>query len=174
MHTPPCFFKVFINRFLSSHSKSVWSNFIFKLSKILGPMHVCSICQKAYKHKASLWNHKTFECGKSKEFTCYYPGCGYSSKLKGNLKKHIRRQHFEPVEFNMWILTFDALFRKFCFFYDIGNELILLMLLTHLFHSNITVNIFSFLKLIWNFKSFINFSGGLIPYQCTAALLTLH
>lgn len=53
-------------------------------------MHSCSSCGKTYKYKASLYNHKTFEC-EEKQFRCEI--CNYETKRKGNLKKHMNIRH---------------------------------------------------------------------------------
>ncbi|RZF39444.1 hypothetical protein LSTR_LSTR000965 [Laodelphax striatellus] len=53
--------------------------------------HVCSSCGKNYAQYSSLYTHRKYECGKSANFKCPY--CPYKSKLKGNLKVHIRNQH---------------------------------------------------------------------------------
>lgn len=54
-------------------------------------MHRCVQCDRFYKHKASLYNHIKFECGKNPLFTCDYPECTFTCKLKGNLTKHMKR-----------------------------------------------------------------------------------
>ncbi|XP_018574269.1 zinc finger protein 493-like [Anoplophora glabripennis] len=53
--------------------------------------HRCVQCNRLYKHKASLYKHVKFECGKNPLFACDYPGCAFTCKLKGNLTKHTKR-----------------------------------------------------------------------------------
>ncbi|XP_039285467.1 zinc finger protein 425 [Nilaparvata lugens] len=52
---------------------------------------VCDRCNRSYKYQAGLSSHKRFECGRQPQFNC--PHCAFSSKLKGNLKKHIALRH---------------------------------------------------------------------------------
>lgn len=48
-------------------------------------------CGKTYLHQASLYNHKTYHCGKERQFACNY--CTYRSSQKGTLKRHIYFKH---------------------------------------------------------------------------------
>ncbi|CAH1105896.1 unnamed protein product [Psylliodes chrysocephalus] len=54
------------------------------------------MCGKSYKHKASLYNHITFECGQDKNFKCPIENCafmcyqcGKNFKFKASLKNHM-------------------------------------------------------------------------------------
>ncbi|ERL89454.1 hypothetical protein D910_06821 [Dendroctonus ponderosae] len=48
----------------------------------------CPKCGKAYKHRASLYNHTKFECGKEKSLECPVEDCLYKTKRKCSLKQH--------------------------------------------------------------------------------------
>lgn len=60
----------------------------------LAKPYQCDICYRRYKHSASLWKHKTYECGKLPQFTCNL--CSYRCKQKSSLKSHFRvhRNHW--------------------------------------------------------------------------------
>ncbi|KAJ8924923.1 hypothetical protein NQ315_001080 [Exocentrus adspersus] len=60
-------------------------------------LYTCERCCRVYRHKASLGKHLKFECGKQPHFACHFPGCGFITKLKGNLDKHTRR-HLTRLE----------------------------------------------------------------------------
>ncbi|KAF2905478.1 hypothetical protein ILUMI_00698 [Ignelater luminosus] len=47
----------------------------------------CTDCGKVYKHSASLYNHKKFECGKLPLFSCPY--CSIPFKYKHSLTQHV-------------------------------------------------------------------------------------
>ena len=51
------------------------------------------LCSQAYTHAASLRQHQRFECGKEPQQQCPY--CPHRTKLRGNLKKHIRERHMK-------------------------------------------------------------------------------
>uniref|UniRef100_A0A6P7G1W0 Longitudinals lacking protein-like isoform X1 n=1 Tax=Diabrotica virgifera virgifera TaxID=50390 RepID=A0A6P7G1W0_DIAVI len=51
----------------------------------------CDTCNKTYKLKNSLREHKRKECQKEPQYGC--PFCSYKAKLKGNLKSHVLRKH---------------------------------------------------------------------------------
>lgn len=53
--------------------------------------YVCTVCCRTYKHKASWYAHRRYECGKEPQFHCQL--CPYKAKLKGNLYSHIRLRH---------------------------------------------------------------------------------
>lgn len=75
-------------------------------------MHICTRCGRAYKYKASLYNHTTYECGQEKQFRCEI--CNYHTKRKGNLKKHINIRHAgNPDSLDDWVNLFDSLFSTF-------------------------------------------------------------
>ncbi|XP_050503451.1 zinc finger protein 43-like [Diabrotica virgifera virgifera] len=56
----------------------------------------CDTCDKIYKLKSSLREHKRKECQKEPQFACSY--CSYKAKLKGNLKRHILLKHQERTK----------------------------------------------------------------------------
>lgn len=39
--------------------------------------------------------HQRYECGKEAQFQCTANGCFYKTKVKGNLKQHIIKKHYE-------------------------------------------------------------------------------
>lgn len=50
-------------------------------------------CGKSYIHSGSLYNHKTYHCGKERQFAC--PHCSYRSSQKGTLKRHLFVKHVD-------------------------------------------------------------------------------
>lgn len=48
--------------------------------------------------KVALHNHVRLECGKEPRYFCPLYGCGYKSKLKGNLKQHLEWKHKMAVD----------------------------------------------------------------------------
>ncbi|KAJ3635642.1 hypothetical protein MTP99_008535 [Tenebrio molitor] len=48
----------------------------------------CPSCDKWYLRKSSLNNHRKFECGKEPNYFC--ATCPYKTKIKGNLRRHVR------------------------------------------------------------------------------------
>lgn len=48
-------------------------------------------CGKVYAHHTSLWNHRTYNCGKQPQFSC--PFCDHVTFRKGNLKIHVGVKH---------------------------------------------------------------------------------
>lgn len=48
-------------------------------------------CGKIYGRQTSLWNHRTYHCGKTPAFSC--PFCDHKTFQKGNLKVHIAIKH---------------------------------------------------------------------------------
>lgn len=61
------------------------------LAAVAGERSYRCDCGKEYSHQASLYNHKTYSCGKPAQFPCTF--CPYASKYKGNLKKHMVLTH---------------------------------------------------------------------------------
>jgi len=53
--------------------------------------YVCNACGKTYRWTKSLRVHQRYECGKEPQFCCPY--CPHRTKLKGNLKTHVRNVH---------------------------------------------------------------------------------
>lgn len=51
----------------------------------------CDKCNRRYKHRGSLSNHKNFECSKEPKFQCPY--CHHKTKRKDHLKLHIGIRH---------------------------------------------------------------------------------
>ncbi|XP_066250358.1 zinc finger protein 32-like [Euwallacea similis] len=49
----------------------------------------CPTCDRFYKHRSSLYNHLTYECGKAKRFECTIASCNYKTKRKGSLSNHM-------------------------------------------------------------------------------------
>ena len=52
---------------------------------------VCQKCGRNYKQKQHLESHLKYVCGVEPQFHC--PMCSYSSKYRGDLKKHVERVH---------------------------------------------------------------------------------
>lgn len=61
-------------------------------------------CGKTYSHQASLYNHKTYHCGKQPQFYCPY--CPMRTCRKGNLKSHILLKHIDVLQKPGEITTF--------------------------------------------------------------------
>lgn len=60
-------------------------------------VYVCKDCGKEYLHYSSVHKHRRFECGKEPQFQCCF--CSHRTKLKSNLKKHLRNSHnWPPVQ----------------------------------------------------------------------------
>lgn len=57
----------------------------------IGGPEKCMDCGRGYQLRTSLLNHLKYECGKDPQFKC--PQCDYRSKLKGNIKGHVKRKH---------------------------------------------------------------------------------
>lgn len=51
----------------------------------------CLKCGKYYTRKTSLENHRRYECGQKRTFSCIY--CSYVGKLKHHLKNHMLNKH---------------------------------------------------------------------------------
>lgn len=51
----------------------------------------CDTCGRRYSHKAGLYQHQKYECGKEPQFSCL--ACPYRARLKCNLDKHIAMKH---------------------------------------------------------------------------------
>ncbi|XP_017783488.1 PREDICTED: Krueppel-related zinc finger protein 1-like [Nicrophorus vespilloides] len=51
----------------------------------------CPQCGRQYKYKGGLYRHVKYECGVEPQFSCPYKGCQYRSKIKCNMKSHMRR-----------------------------------------------------------------------------------
>lgn len=56
-------------------------------------LYTCNDCNKSYKQKSSLYNHKTYECGKLPSFKCPY--CNFVTKRKYNYKSHLISRHLQ-------------------------------------------------------------------------------
>lgn len=56
-----------------------------------GGPEICTHCGRGYQLRTSLLNHLKYECGKDPQFKC--SECDYRSKLKGNIKGHMKRKH---------------------------------------------------------------------------------
>ena len=63
-------------------------------------LHRCPKCNNAYHYRRGMLRHLRLECGVEPQFRC--PFCPHRSKLKFNLKDHLRRRHsdiqFMPIE----------------------------------------------------------------------------
>jgi hypothetical protein len=51
----------------------------------------CTVCGKVYRWYRNLQSHIRQECGKEPQFLCPY--CPHRTKIKSNLKKHIKIKH---------------------------------------------------------------------------------
>lgn len=54
-------------------------------------------CGKVYGRYTSLWNHKTYRCGKQPQFSC--PFCDHRTWHKCNLKSHVMSKHPREMDF---------------------------------------------------------------------------
>lgn len=52
-------------------------------------------CGRGYKRKYALVRHIKYECEKEPQFQCTY--CPHKTKLKENLKKHMKNQHLAEL-----------------------------------------------------------------------------
>ncbi|KAK3915516.1 Zinc finger protein 875 [Frankliniella fusca] len=66
------------------------------------PLFCCDVCGKSYLWEASLKGHQRYECGKAPHHACAY--CDLKFKLRGNLKRHLRRSH-NKCRIAGWSLT---------------------------------------------------------------------
>ncbi|XP_060534663.1 longitudinals lacking protein, isoforms A/B/D/L-like [Cylas formicarius] len=73
------------------------------MSLWLYDIYPCDRCSKCYKHKATLYRHQLYECGRKKIFNCPY--CGAHSTQRYDMKKHVRSLHPERV------LEFEAIYK---------------------------------------------------------------
>lgn len=69
----------------------VWLIFLIVLGR-----YICSTCGKAYKYSSSLYNHQTYECGKSPRFKC--KDCSYAAHRKYTLQMHEMAIHHKMLE----------------------------------------------------------------------------
>lgn len=58
-------------------------------------MFGCGQCGRSYTHKKSLKLHLRYECGIDPQFQCHF--CVYRAKRKGELRRHLTRQHTQRV-----------------------------------------------------------------------------
>lgn len=91
-------------KIISEHSVQLWT--VSQLEDMVqnnnpggtgrqnGNTYSCE-CGKTYTHSASLYNHKTYNCGKKPQFQCPY--CPAKSSRKGNLKSHIIAKHTDKI-----------------------------------------------------------------------------
>ncbi|KAJ8924925.1 hypothetical protein NQ315_001082 [Exocentrus adspersus] len=61
------------------------------------PKFSCEVCGRAFRHKASLFNHTKFECGKEPGFTCSL--CFGKFKRKFSLQRHLKNAHNQKIVF---------------------------------------------------------------------------
>lgn len=54
---------------------------------------VCTVCEASYIQKSSLKRHLRDECGKLPKYACHEEYCGFRTKRRSNLKRHILSQH---------------------------------------------------------------------------------
>lgn len=64
----------------------------------------CSNCHKSFKNHRSLVEHLRTDCGKPPKFSCGI--CGFATKRKHGLKKHLLVKHDVPVD------TLNTMFKK--------------------------------------------------------------
>jgi len=63
-------------------------------------LFMCATCNKSYRHATSLSKHRLYECGKEPQQKC--PFCPHVTKLKENLKKHVKDKHFRSGAIAEW------------------------------------------------------------------------
>lgn len=85
----------FIPLFLGSSSSWIQNIKDNQRIKNSGQTFTCE-CGKFYSHQASLYNHKTYHCGKPPQFSCPY--CPMKTHRKGNLKTHLIIRHQEYLK----------------------------------------------------------------------------
>ncbi|XP_017302684.1 zinc finger protein 425-like [Diaphorina citri] len=54
-------------------------------------LFVCDVCDRRYKYKSGLYQHKKYECGKEPRYQC--PQCPHRTKQKSSLKTHMAVKH---------------------------------------------------------------------------------
>nr|CAH7735831.1 unnamed protein product [Callosobruchus chinensis] len=71
--------------------------------------HRCPNCDRTYKWKKGLSQHLRYECGKEPQFACpYAPVCRYRTKVKSNIKYHVKNIHkIEHIKTQLLISFFD-------------------------------------------------------------------
>ncbi|KAK9502417.1 hypothetical protein O3M35_011199 [Rhynocoris fuscipes] len=52
---------------------------------------MCDTCNRSYKHRESLYNHKTYECNVEPKFQCEY--CKARFRRKDQFKVHVATKH---------------------------------------------------------------------------------
>lgn len=57
------------------------------------------MCTRSYKWKHGLTQHQRYECGKEPRFGCPINNCFYRSKVKCNIRKHVRTKHKVEIEY---------------------------------------------------------------------------
>lgn len=65
------------------------------------PKFYCGQCGRSYKFRQNLQRHLRYECGKEASFYCPYNQCGFKSKQRSPLLKHLRQKHniIDPSRF---------------------------------------------------------------------------
>lgn len=66
--------------------------FFWKKNIILGK-YPCDRCGNVYSSKNGLYQHRHYVCGREAKFGCIFRPCKYKSKLKTDLRKHLKRIH---------------------------------------------------------------------------------
>lgn len=61
-------------------------------------LYRCENCYRCYKYRSNLMQHRKRECGKEPRFICPIRGCNYRSKIKSNVKRHMRKHSREPTD----------------------------------------------------------------------------
>lgn len=69
-------------------------------------LYRCENCYRCYKYRNNLIQHQKRECGIEPKFLCPTRGCNYRSKIKGNVKRHMKRHSKETTD----IEDFDYIF----------------------------------------------------------------
>lgn len=73
--------------------------FVFVANNIdtifISELFPCEVCFKIYRSKVSWYFHKRYECGKPHQFFC--DNCSYSTRRKGDFKRHVTRVHKIPL-----------------------------------------------------------------------------
>ncbi|XP_030765788.1 zinc finger protein 836-like [Sitophilus oryzae] len=84
--------------------RSLWRHEKYECKQLQKPFacvvphwYTCYKCGKVYKNKPSFIKHVNVFCGLEPKFFCKFPGCGYKSHMKSNLKRHTYSLHYSSM-----------------------------------------------------------------------------
>nr|CAI5842184.1 unnamed protein product [Callosobruchus analis] len=91
-YSPTCHYRSNIKGNVTKHVRNIHNILYY----VLDNRHHCPNCDKSYKWKQGLSQHMRYECGKEPQFACpYAPTCRYRSKVKSNIKYHVKNFSFD-------------------------------------------------------------------------------